>query len=144
MSAPAAAATDGRALARTRIPPVAQTGAAALALLFAGGIYLASYLPHRPSLAPAIALLAAAFALVAGSLVALKRTDGFAWRRFGLVARWVLLAYVVIGGMFEYMFVRNGTRGGPLVVMTLMLVVFVLTVTLLIAFTVARHERPDA
>ncbi|MCC6223294.1 MAG: hypothetical protein IT201_07345 [Thermoleophilia bacterium] len=124
-----------------RVPRVTHAGVAALALLFSGGIYLASYLPHQPSLAPAIGLLAGAFVLVLWSVIALTRTPGFAWRTFGVVARWVLLAYVVISGMFVYMFLRNGTRGEPLVVMILMLVVFALAVTLLIAFTVARYDR---
>lgn len=124
-----------------RVPRVTHAGVTALALLFSGGIYLASYLPQQPSLAPAIGLLAGALGLVLWSLIALARTPGFAWRTFGVVARWVLLAYVVISGMFVYMFVRNGTRGDSLVVMILMLVVFALAVTLLVAFTVARYDR---
>jgi len=112
-----------------------------LALLFAGGIYLASYLPHQPSLVPAVVALAAAALVMAASMVALARVPGFAWPTFWLIARWATLAYALIAGMLVYMFVRNGTRGGPLLVMTLMLAVFALTVVVQIAFTVARYER---
>lgn len=123
------------------LPPVVQAGVVALALLFAGGIYLASYLPHQPSLVPAVVLLAAATLLVASSMVLLARARGFAWSTFWLIARWEALAYTIIAGMLVYMFVRNGTRGAPLLVMTLMLIVYTLTVVVLIAFTVARYDR---
>lgn len=137
----ASAATHGPVTASEPLPPVAYTGVVALSLLFVGGIYLASYLPHQPSLVPAVVLLVLATLLVVWSLVALARSRGFAWPTFWLVARWVGLAYLVIGAMFEYMFVRSGTRGAPLVVMTLMIAAFVVTVTLLVAFTVARNDR---
>ncbi len=127
--------------AAERLPPVGHAGVVALALLFAGGIYLASYLPHQPSLAPAVVLLVAAALLVAFSMLMLARTPGFAWSTFWLIARWAALAYAVIAGMLLYMFVRNGTRGEPLLVMTLMLIVYTLTVVVLIAFTVARYDR---
>ena len=55
-------------------------------------------------------------------------------------ARWTLLAYALVAGMIEYVFLRNSTSGGPLVVLTLSLVVFALTVPVLIAFTVARYD----
>jgi hypothetical protein len=119
---------------------VAEAMVVALALVFTGGIYLASYLPDRPSLAPAVGLLVAAAALVVASGAALARTSGFAWRPFFRVSGWTLLAYAVIAGLLEYVFVRNGTRGSSLVVMTLMLAVFAAAVALLIGFSVARHE----
>jgi len=51
-----------------------------------------------------------------------------------------LLAYAIIGGMIEYAFVYDDTRGAQLVVMTSMLVLFMLNVPVLIAFTVARYQ----
>ena len=42
------------------------------------------------------------------------------------------------------MFLRNNTSGGPLVVLTLSLLVFALTVPVLIAFTVARYDVADS
>lgn len=125
-----------------RLPPVTQIGMVSLALIVAGGIYLAAHLPNHVSLTPAIVLLAASALLLAGNLVALARVPDFPWRRFGEVARWALLAYVVVAGMIEYSFVRNNLRGGALVVLTLSLVVFAVHVPTLIGFTVARYHRP--
>ena len=60
------------------------------------------------------------------------------------MAKWSLLAYVVIAGMIEYVFLRNHTRGGPLVILTLSLVVFAVHVPILVGFTVARfYDRED-
>ena len=126
-----------------RLPPVTQIGMLSLALIVAGGIYLAAHLPQQVSLAPAIVLLAASTLLLAGNLAALARVEGFAWARFFAVAKWALLAYAVIAGMIEYAFLRDGLSGGPLVVLTLSLVVFAVHVPVLIGFTVARYERPE-
>jgi hypothetical protein len=43
--------------------------------------------------------------------------------------------------MIEYAFVYDDTRGTQLVILTLMLVLFMLNVPVLAAFTVARYER---
>ena len=94
-------------------------------------------------LAPAIVLLAASALLLAGNLAALARVEGFAWGRFFEVARWALLAYLIIAGMIEYAFLRDDLSGGPLVVLTLSLVVFAVHVPVLIGFTVARYAQPD-
>ena len=125
-----------------RLPPVTQVGMASLALIVAGGIYLAAHLPEQVPLTPAIVLLAASALLLAGNVAALARTEGFAWKRFFEVARWALLAYVVIAGMIEYAFLRDDVSGGPLVVLTLSLVVFAVHVPVLIGFTVARYAQP--
>jgi hypothetical protein len=127
-----------------RLPPVTQLGMLSLALIVAAVIYLSAHLPEHVSLAPAIALLAASAVLLIGNVVALRRTRGFAWSRFVEVARWALLAYSIIAGLIEYVFLRNNTSGGPLVVLTLSLLVFALTVPVLIAFTVARYDDPDS
>lgn len=122
-----------------RLPPVTQLGMLSLALIVAAVIYLSAHLPEHVSLGPAIALLCASALVLSGSVVALWRTDGFARARFLEVARWALLAYATIAGLIEYVFLRNNTSGGPLVVLTLALVVFALDVPVLIAFTVARY-----
>jgi hypothetical protein len=124
-----------------RLPPVTQLGMTSLALIVAGGIYLSAHLPKHVTLAPAIALLAASALLLTGNLAALSRVRGFAWQRFFAIARWALLAYLVIAGMIEYAFLRNHLSGGPLVVLTLSLVVFAVHVPVMIGFTVARFER---
>jgi hypothetical protein len=123
------------------LPPVTQLGMCSLALIVAAGIYLSAHLPQHVSLTPAIVLLAASVLLLAGNLLALSRVQGFAWARFFEIARWALLAYVVIAGMIEYVFLRNHTSGGPLIVLTLSLVVFAVHVPVLIGFTVARYQE---
>jgi hypothetical protein len=124
-----------------RLPPVTQLGMLSLGLVLVAGIYLSAHLPEHVSLGPAVALLAASALVFAGNVLALARVHGFAWGRFFQVAKWALLAYAIIAGMIEYVFLRNHTSGGPLVVLTLSLVVFALNVPVLIAFTVARYDR---
>jgi hypothetical protein len=108
-----------------RLPPVTQLGMVSLGLVLVAGIYLSAHLPEHVSLGPAVALLAASALVFAGNVLALARVHGFA---------------AIIAGMIEYVFLRNHTSGGPLVVLTLSLVVFALNVPVLIAFTVARYD----
>jgi hypothetical protein len=122
-----------------RLPPVTPVGMLSLALIVAAGIYLSAHLPEHVSLGPAIALLSASALLLAGNLASLARVPGFAWRRFFEVARWALVGYVLVAGMIEYAFLRNNLSGGPLIVLTLSLVVFAVHVPVLIGFTVARY-----
>jgi hypothetical protein len=127
-------------MSERRLPPVTQLGMASLALIVAGGIYLSAHLPERVPLAPAVVLLAASALLLAGNLLALSRVRGFAWGRFASVAKWALLAYAITAGLIEFAFVRNDLTGGPLVVLTLSLVVYAVHVPVLIGFTVARYD----
>ncbi|MHB8578055.1 MAG: hypothetical protein ACYDCQ_22305 [Dehalococcoidia bacterium] len=126
-----------------RLPPVTQLGMLSLSLIVAAVIYLSAHLPEHVSLGPAIALLAVSALLLIGNVAAIRRTEDFAWGRFLEVARWALLAYTIVAGLIEYVFLRNNTSGGPLIVLTLSLLVFALTVPVLIAFTVARYDVPD-
>jgi hypothetical protein len=132
-------------MSERRLPPVTEIAMASLALIVAGGIYLSAHLPEHVPLAPAVVLLAASAALLVGNLFALSRVRDFAWHRFFEVARWSMLAYLVIAGMIEYAFLRNHLRGGPLIVLTLSLAVFAVHVPTLVGFTVARfHDgEPD-
>jgi len=124
------------------MPPVTEVGMASLALIVAGGRYLAAHLPESVPLTPAIVLLALSALLLAGNLLSLTRVKNFAWWRFLQVGRWALLAYAITAGLIEYAFLRNGLSGGPLIVLTLSLVVYALHVPMLIAFTVARYAEP--
>jgi hypothetical protein len=126
-----------------KLPPVTQLGMASLALIVAGGIYLSAHLPQHVPLGPAVAFLAASALLLAINLVLLARVDGFPWARLWEVARWALISYLVIAAMIEYAFLKDQVRGGPLVVLTLSLVVFAVHVPLLIGFTVARYYEPE-
>jgi hypothetical protein len=130
-------------MSEERLPPVTELGMASLSLIVAGGIYLSAHIPNQISLTPAIILLAASALLLVTNLVLLSRVKGFAWDRFFAVGKWSLLAYVFIAGMIEYVFLRNHVSGGPLVVLTLSLVVFAVHVPVLVGFTVARYYRPE-
>ena len=123
-----------------KLPPVTELGMASLALIVAGGIYLASHLPNHVPLGPAVALLAASALLVVVNVVSLIRVPGFNWDVFFLVGKWAGLAYAITAGMLEYVFVKDGTGGGQLVVLTLSLVVYAVHVPLLMGFTVARYQ----
>jgi hypothetical protein len=130
-------------MTQQRLPPVTQLGMASLALIVAAGIYLSAHLPQHVPLGPAVALLVASALLLAGNVFALSRVDGFNWPRFFDVAKWALLAYLIVAGMIEYAFLRDHLSGGPLVVLTLSLVVFAVHVPMLIGFTVARYAEPS-
>jgi hypothetical protein len=127
-------------MSERRLPPVTQLGMLSLALVLVAGIYMSAHLPKHVSLGPAVALLGASALVMIVNLLTLSRVDGFAWGRFFEVGKWALLAYVVIAGMIEYVFLRNHTSGGALVVMTLSLLVFAVNVPVLVGFTVARYD----
>jgi hypothetical protein len=123
-----------------RLPPVTALGMISLALVLVAGIYLSAHLPEHVPLGPAVALLAASAMVLVANLLMLSRVAGFNFRRLLEVGRWALLAYLIIAAMIEYVFLRNHTSGGPLVVLTLSLIVFAVNVPVLIGFTVARYD----
>ena len=123
-----------------KLPPVTEVAIASMALIVVGGIWIASHLPHHVPLGPAVALLAASALLVVVNVVSLIRVPGFNWDVFFLVGKWAGLAYAITAGMLEYVFVKDGTGGGQLVVLTLSLVVYAVHVPLLMGFTVARYQ----
>jgi hypothetical protein len=127
-------------MSEQRLPPVTAIGMTSLALIVAGGIYLASHIPQHVPLVPAVVLLALSAALLVTNLVLLLRVRGFARERFFQVAKWALLAYSITAGMILYAFLRDGLKGGTLVVLTLSLVVYAVHVPMLIGFTVARYD----
>ena len=128
------------------LPPVAQVAVLSMALVIVGGIYMAAHIPAHAALGLPIGLLVAAGVLVLANVAQLARLRQFAWPTFWLVGKWALVAYLVITGMLEYIFVLDGTRGSTLVVMTVMLAIFAVDVPVLLAFSVARYqpveERP--
>jgi hypothetical protein len=130
--------------AERRLPPIQQVSVAVLVLIVAGGVYTAAHLPRHVPQGPTITLLAAAVVLLAVNVVMLARIEHFAWSTFRLVAGWVLAAYLVIAGMLEYVFIFDDTSGTQLLILTLMLVVFAVNVPLLLGFSVARFQEPDA
>jgi uncharacterized membrane protein len=127
-------------MSERRLPPVTALAMTSLALIVAGGIYLASHLPNHVPLAPAAILLALSATLLLANLITLARVPGFNWDRFFQVARWALLAYAITAGMIAYAFLYDGVAGGTLVVLMLSLVVYAVHVPMLIGFTVARYD----
>jgi uncharacterized membrane protein YoaK (UPF0700 family) len=123
-----------------KFPRAVETVTVSLAAVVVGGVWLGSHAPRRPPLTLPTVLLVVAAALLLAGVGMITRVPGFSWETFVRVGRWALLAYVIAAGMIEFAFVRNHTRGAPLVVVTGMLVVFALDVPFLIAATVARYE----
>jgi hypothetical protein len=126
-----------------RRPPIWECGVAALTFVVVSVIYLASYLPGKPNTVPVYVLLAAATLLVVAQLVMIGALSSFSRSSFHAVAGWSLVAYIVIGGMIEYVFLRNHTRGEELALLTWGLVLFVVDVPLILGFSVARYQRAD-
>jgi hypothetical protein len=135
--AAAAAPTAGR-----RFPPVAELTIVSLALVVIGGILMASYVPRRPPLGVPVTLTVISAALFLTSVFLLSRLQQFAWPRFFVVFRWALLAYVISAGMIGFAFIYDHTRGAPLALVLVMLVIFAVDVPLIIAFTVAQYSSP--
>ncbi len=126
------------------IPPTVELVTLSLALIVIGGIYMAAHFPIPPPLTIPILLLVASAALFAAGIAMIARRHNFAWPTFSLVGRWALLAYVISAGMIEFAFVRNHATGSPLLVVTLMLVMFAVDVPVIIAVTVARYQEPQS
>jgi hypothetical protein len=141
-AAPAAPAAE-RLPAERSLPPITALAVAALLLVVVGGIFLASHLPGHVPLGVPFAMLAGAGLLLLGAILALSRVRHFAWSVFFTVAGWALVAYGVIAGMLEFVFLYDGTSGGTLIVLTLSLLVYAVVIPLLLGFTVARYQPPD-
>ena len=124
------------------LPPVTEICMASMVLIVIGGVYMAAHLPHHAPAALPVAVLIGSFALIAWNALSISRLREFAWDTFWVVGRWALLAYVVIGGMLLYVFLRDGTRGSQLVLVTLMLMAYAVNIPLLLAFSAARYQRP--
>jgi hypothetical protein len=122
-----------------RLPPITQVAVCSFVFVIASGIWIVSHLPKHVPMGPPVALLALSGLLIAVNFLWLRTIDGFNWSAFVGVAKWALLAYCVIAGMLEWVFVKDGTRGGELVVLTLSLAIFAIHVPLLIGYTVARY-----
>ncbi|MGH9029400.1 MAG: hypothetical protein ACRDV4_07275 [Acidimicrobiales bacterium] len=136
----AASANVGAGDRGGRLPRVAELCVGSMALIIAGGIYVAAHLPHRAPFGPAVGLLVASGAILLVNVASLARVRDFAWRTFRMVTGWAALAYLVVTGMLEYIFVLDGTRGSMLVLLTLMLLVFAVNVPLILGFSVARYQ----
>jgi hypothetical protein len=126
-----------------KLPPVMQVAVATLTLIVIGGIFTAAFLPNTPPLALPIVLTAVAAFLLIANIVMVSRIQPFAWKTFFLVGRWALLAFIVIGGMLQFVFILDNTPPGVLAVLSGMLLIYVINIPLLFAFSVARYQPPD-
>jgi hypothetical protein len=125
-----------------KFPPVASLATVSLGLVIVGGILLASYAPRRPPLTVPVILLCLSAVILASSVFLLVRLQDFAWKTFGTVFKWSLLAYGISAAMIAFAFIKDHVRGAPLVVVLLMLVIFAVSVPICIAFTVGRFMDP--
>lgn len=125
------------------VPPIGWLTTSALGLVVVGGILMASYAPREAPFPVATALLCLAAVVMIVVGVLLFRLRDFAWATFATVFKWAILSYVIAAGMIEFAFVHDHTRGSSLVVVSLMLVIFALSVPTTIAFTVARYADPQ-
>ena len=125
------------------LPPVSELALASMVLVIVATIYFASTIGRTQHLWIPLTLQAVAIVLFLAACVLTSRIDHFARRTFFVVGKWALLGYLVIGGMIEFVFIRNDTPGAQLATLTLGLVIFVLDVTLVLAFGVARYQPAD-
>ncbi|HUY09825.1 MAG TPA: hypothetical protein VMW80_10345 [Candidatus Dormibacteraeota bacterium] len=124
-----------------QLPPIVETAVTSMALVIAGGIYLAAYLPRQAPLPVPIVLISLAGVVLLAAVVMLTRLRDFAWDRFRQVSGWALVAYVVIAGMLEYVLLVDQTRGALLLLLTITLTIFALDIPIVLGFSVARHQE---
>jgi hypothetical protein len=123
-------------------PPIPLVCVSSMALVLVSGIYLAAYLPRHAPLGPAVGLVAAAGVVLLLAVALVVRLRQFAWDSFFVVVKWASLAYLVIAGILEYVFVYDGTRGSMLALLTVSLLVFAVDIPVLLGFSVARFQVP--
>jgi hypothetical protein len=130
---------------QAQLPPVTLVATGTLVLLVSGGIYMAAQINHSATLVvPTVLAVAAGLALLT-NVALLARIKEFAWASFFLVFKWALLAYAVIAGILEFVFVYDKTPGHQLALFSVMLVIFALNVPVLLAYSVARYQPvPEA
>ena len=66
--------------------------------------------------------------------------QGVRLEQFFRVLGWALLAYLVIAGILEFVFVYDRTPGRQLALFTVLLSLFATDVPVLLAFSVARYQ----
>jgi hypothetical protein len=122
------------------LPPVHQLATLTLALVVVGGIYMAAHIDHPGPLLPPTVLAVAAGLVLVVNVALLARIKEFAWAKFFQVFGWALLAYLVIAGILEFVFIYDHTPGRQLVLFSVMLALFAIDVPLLLGFSVARYQ----
>jgi hypothetical protein len=121
-------------------PIIASIIGTIISCILAAGIIIA----HIPGPAPmwgSVMWVCIAAVLTIATIILILRKKPFAGKLFFKVAKWVFLYILVLSGMGEYVIVFDGTRGEPLVVITIILLLFLVNIPMLWGFSVARHER---
>jgi hypothetical protein len=135
---------DAEDLRQAELPPVMPVAITTLALVVSGGILVAAQYGRSAHLTAPTVLLGVALVLLLANVVLLARIRAFAWPVFFRVLGWALLAYAVIAGILEYVFVYDHTPARLLALFTGMLVLFAVDVPLMLAYSVARWQPLDA
>jgi hypothetical protein len=120
-------------------PVVACIVGAIISCILAAGIIIA-HIPEPAPLWGSVMWVCIATALTIVSIILILRKKPFARKLFFTVAKWVFLYILVLTGVGEYVIVFDGTRGEPLVIMTIILLLFLINTPMLWGFSVARHE----
>ncbi len=132
--------THGAPTVERKYPPISEICVAVLILMVVGGVFVAAHLPAHVSMTLPTILITAAGLLLVATMFILSRIPVFAWASFFKVARWTFLAEGIVAGILEYIFIFDGTRGSDLALMTSALVIFVLDLSVLFGFSVARYQ----
>lgn len=126
--------------AERKLPPVSEICVAVLVFMVVGGVFVAAHLPAHVAMTLPTILIALAALLLLANVWLLSRIPVFAWDSFFKVARWTFLAEGIVAGILEYIFIFDGTRGSVLILMTSALAIFVLDLSMLFGFSVARYQ----
>ena len=135
---------DAEDLRQADLPPVMPIAITTLILIVASGIVIAANYGRAVNLTVPRILLVVATVLLLVNAVLLARVKAFAWPVFWRVLGWALLAYVVITGILAYVFIYDHTPARLLVMFLAMLVLFAVDVPLMLSYSVARWQPPDA
>ena len=135
---------DAEDLRQADLPPVMPIAIATLVCIVSGGIVVAAQYGRPAHLLIPTILLSVAGVLLLVNAVLIARIKEFAWPVFFRVLGWALLAYAVITGILEYVFIYDHTPARLLTLFTVMLVLFAVDVPLMLAYSVARWQPTDA
>lgn len=132
--------THGAPSVERKFPPISEICVAVLIFMVVGGVFVAAHLPNHVAMTLPTILIALAALLLLANMIILSRIPVFAWKPFFKVARWTFLAEGIVAGILEYIFIFDGTRGSVLMLMTSALIIFVLDLSVLFGFSVARYQ----
>lgn len=135
---------DAADLRQADFPPVMPVGIATMVLIVTGGIFIAAQYGRPAKLLVPTVLLAFAGVLLLVNAVQVLRLKEFARPVFFRVMGWALVAYVVEAGVLEFVFLYDHTPARLLILFTAMLTLFAIDVPLMLSYSVARWQPPDA